>query len=633
MAFGYHGKILRVDLGKGELWTEEKDEQFFRSYMGGGCLGAYYVLQNVKPGIDAFDPGNVMVFGGSVVSGFPVAGFTRHSVTSVSPLTGGIADSEAGGYWARGLKESGFDAVVVQGRASKPVYLFLNNGVAELKDASHIWGLGTGEAQDIIREDNNSPNVRVLGIGPAGEKMVRYAAIVNELKHVNGRGGHGAVMGSKNLKAIAVVGNLFPEASAKEKIMAVAKSFAEKFMSFSASKDLRENGTARLISSQNKTSQLPTRNWTTGYFEEAEDLSRKRIVETIAAGEKGCFACPVVCKKVVAAEKPYHIDPRYGGPEYESLASLGSLNRISDLFAVCKANELCNKYGLDTISAGSSIAFAIDCFENGILTLEDTGGFELKFGDSEILVSLIEKIAFREGFGDFLAEGVKRMAEKLGSKAEKLAVHCKGLEFPAHDPRVKKSLALAFGVTPIGADHMSSSHDGNIMPATPALVADRLKPLGIYGRLGSDDLGPKKVAFFYKTHLAYSMINSLDICVFVMAPARALNFNEVVDAVDAITGWETSLWELIQVGDRRLQMMRAFNIAAGLSAKDDCLPPRMFEPLEGGTTEGKVIDEDDYQKALGTLYELMGWDQDGKPGYSKLVSLDLEWVNEKFLKQ
>lgn len=633
MPFGYHGKILRVDLGKGELWTEEKDEQFFRRYMGGGCLGAYYVLQNVKPGTDAFDPDNVIVFSGSVVSGFPIAGFTRHSVTSVSPLTGGVADSEAGGYWARGLKESGFDAVVVQGRSPKPVYLLLNNGVAELKDASRIWGLGTGEAQDAIRDENNSPNARVLGIGPAGEKMVRYAAIVNEFKHVNGRGGHGAVMGSKNLKAVAVTGNLFPEAFAASDVMAVSRSFAEKFMSFNSSKDLRDNGTARLVTSQNRTSQLPTRNWTSGFFEEADNISRAKIVETIAAGEKGCFACPVVCKKVVAADKPYHIDPRYGGPEYESLASLGSLNRISDLFAVCKANELCNRYGLDTISAGSSIAFAIDCFENGILGLEDTGGIELKFGDSDILVSLIEKIASREGFGDFLAEGVKRMAEKLGPGSEKYAVHCKGLEFPAHDPRVKKSLALAFGVTPIGADHMSSSHDGMITSATPASVADRLKPLGIYERLGSDDLGPKKAAFFHKTHLAYSMINSLDICVFVMAPARALNYNEVVDAVDAITGWETSLWELIQVGDRRLQMMRAFNIASGLSSKDDCLPPRMFEPLKGGATEGKVIDEDVYREALGNLYELMGWDKDGKPGYAKLAALDLDWVYEKFLKQ
>jgi aldehyde:ferredoxin oxidoreductase len=386
MPLGYHGRILRVDLNKGELWTEEKDEQFFRRYMGGGAIGAYYVLNNVKPGTDAFDPENVIVFGGSVVSGLPIAGFTRHSVTSVSPLTGGIADNEAGGFWARGLKDAGFDAVVVQGRSPKPVYLFLNDGKAEIRDASRIWGLSIGEAQDIIREENDDQNVRVLGIGPAGENRVRYACIVNELKHVNGRGGHGAVMGSKNLKAVAVRGNSFPEVADSDGVKAIARSFAEKFMDFPSSKALRDNGTARLVASQNQTSQLPTHNWRSGFFDEADNLSRARIVETIAAGEKGCFACPVVCKKVVAADEPYEIDPRYGGPEYESLATLGSLNKFSDLFAVCKANELCNKFGLDTISAGSSIAFAIDCFENGILTLEDTDGIELGFGKSEILV-------------------------------------------------------------------------------------------------------------------------------------------------------------------------------------------------------------------------------------------------------
>ncbi|MCR4440747.1 MAG: aldehyde ferredoxin oxidoreductase family protein [Peptococcaceae bacterium] len=629
MPYGYHGKILRVNLSKSEIWTEEKDELFFRRYMGGGALGAYYVWQNVKPGTDAFEPENVIVFGGSIVSGFPIAGFTRHSITSVSPLTGGVADSEAGGFWARELKAAGFDAVVVQGRAPHPVYLWINNGRAELKDASHLWGKVTGEAQDLIRQENNDDRIRVLGIGPAGENMVRYACVVNELKHINGRGGHGAVMGSKNLKALAVRGNLFPEAAAPEAVKAIARSFASKFMDYPGSRGLRENGTSRLVSSQNQTFQLPTYNWKTGYFEKAEEISRAKIKETIAAGDEGCFACPVLCKKSVKSDKPYEIDPRYGGPEYESLAALGSYTGISDLYAVCKANELCNKYSLDTISAGASIAFAMECYENGILSLEDTDGIELRFGNSKALLPLVEKIAKREGIGDLLAEGVKRMAEKLGPKAQKFAVHCKGVEFPAHEPRVKKSLSLAYGLTPIGADHMSSLHDGINSPSAPALVTERLKPLGIYEPLEMDDLGPKKVKFFYQTHLIFSVYSSLDICLFCMAPARALDFNELVAAVDAITGWETSLWELVQLGERRLQMMRAFNIAAGLTKEDDMLPPRMYEPLVGGGTNGKVIDEAAYKRALATFYELAGWDEDGKPKESRLNELDLDWVCEK----
>jgi aldehyde:ferredoxin oxidoreductase len=631
MSYGYNGKILRVNLSNGDIWTEERDEQLFRRYMGGGALGAYYVLQNVKPGTDAFDPENVIVFSCSVVTGFPIAGFSRHSITSISPLTGGVADSEAGGFWGRELKAAGFDAIVVQGKAQQPVYLWVSNGCAEIRDASHLWGKVTGEVQDIIRKENNDERIRVLCIGPAGENKVRYACVLNELKHVNGRGGHGAVMGSKNLKAIAVKGNSFPKPADSDAVKMIAKNFTRKFMDFPGTRALRENGTSRLVSLQNQTSQLPTYNWKTGYFEKAEEISRTKIKETIAYGDEGCFACPVLCKKSVKADTPYKIDSRYGGPEYESLAALGSYTGISDLYTVCKANELCNKYSLDTISTGASIAFAMDCYENRILTFEDTDGIELRFGNKEALLPVIEKIAKREGIGDFLAEGVKRMAEKLGTEAQKLAVHCKGVEFPAHDPRIKKSLSLAYSLTPIGADHMASIHDTINSPETPVLVTDRLKPLGIYESLELDDLGPKKVKFFYQTHLVFSMFHCLDVCVFCMAPARALDFNELVTAVSAITGWETSLWELVQVGERRLQMMRAFNVAAGLTKEDDLLPPRMYEPLVGGGTMGKVINEIEYRKALETFYELAGWDEDGKPKESRLIALDLDWVIGKIL--
>lgn len=628
MIYGYHGKILRVDLSRSRTWVEEKDEQFFRLYMGGGALGAYYVLQNVKPGTDAFAPENVIVFGGSVVTGARIAGFTRHSITSVSPLTGGVSDSEAGGFWGRELKVAGFDAVVVEGRSPHPVYLWIKDGVVEIKDALHLWGKVTGDAQEMIREENGDRKIRVLGIGPAGENKVRYACVINELKDANGRGGLGAVMGSKNLKAIAVRGDQFPEEANPERVKAIAKSFVKKFMDYGTA-GLRKGGTGRVVSILNATSQLPTRNWKTGCFDKASEICGTKIKETIFAGDEGCYACPVVCKKAVKADKPYSIDPEYGGPEYETLSALGSYTCISDLPAIAKANELCNKYSLDTISTGAVIAFAMDCYENAILTDKDTDGMELKFGNAAVLIPLIEKIAKREGFGDFLAEGVKRMAEKLGPEAEKLAVHCKGLEFPAHEPRVKKSLALAYGTTPIGADHMAGEHDTSNSTATPGLVTERLKPLGIYERLELDDLGPRKVKFFYYTSLYYSMLNTLDICMFCMAPSRALNYSELVDPVNAITGWETSLWELMKVGDRRLQMMRSFNIAAGMTGDDDLLPPRMHEPMASGGTKGKVIDEFEYRRALATYYGLIGWDENGKPKESKLLELDLEWVNEK----
>lgn len=630
MPFGYHGKILRIDLSKEKYWIEENDENFYRLYMGGGALGAYYILNNVKPGTDAFDPKNMIIFAGSVVSGFPIAGFTRHSVTSISPLTGGVADSEAGGFWARGLKAAGFDAIVVEGKAKNPVYLWINNGNVEIKDASHLWGKVTGDVQDIIREENNNNKIRILSIGPAAENKVLYGCILNELKHVNGRGGHGAVMGSKNLKAIAVYGNLFPKAADPGMVKNIAQSFMKRFMDFPGSRGLREGGTSRILITQNSTSQLPTYNWKTGFFEKAEKISRDSIKEAVGAGDEGCFACPVFCKKSVKAEKPYKLDPKYGGPEYETLATLGSLLGISDLYTVCKANELCNKYSMDTISAGGTIAFAMDCYENGILNLKDTNGLELTFGNSKVLLPIIEKIANREGIGNLLAEGVKKMAERLGEKAKKLAVHCKGLEFPGHDPRVKKSLSLAYSLTPIGADHMSSIHDTLNTPATPTLVRNRLKPLGIYEPLDLDDLGPRKAKYFYQTHVIYSVYSCLDICLFVMAPARALNFNQLVGAVDAITGWETSLWELAQLGERRLQMMRSFNIASGFTKADDMLPPRMFKPMVGGNTDGKKVNLKEFLDAIKTVYDIAGWDENGKPEKSKLAELSIDWVAEKF---
>ncbi len=626
MTYGYHGKILRVDLTEKRIWVEKQDESFFRFYMGGGALGAHYVCKNVRPGTHAFAPENIMVFCGSVITGAPVAGFSRHSVTGISPLTGGIADSEAGGYWGRALKEAGFDAVVIEGRSPEPVYLLIDDGDVEIKDAGHIWGRDTGETQDMIWRENDDEKIRVLGIGPAGENEVYFACIVSELKHFHGRGGHGAVMGSKNLKAIAVKGDKFPPLADQEKVQEIARNFAGRYMDFDYTRVLREIGTSAGISFQNYSGQLPTHNWQTGCFPGAQEISGETMMEEIGEDKGGCFACPVRCKVSVKASKPYPISKRYGGPEYESLASLGSYTGVSNLYAVAKANELCNRYGLDTISTGGVIAFAMDCYENGLLTDEDTGGLELKFGSGRVLLDLIEMIARQEGIGHLLAQGTKKAAESIGGEAKKLAVHCKGLEFPAHEPRVKKSLALAYGTAPIGADHMASEHDFSNTPETPAPIVQRLWPLGISKPLSAQDLGPAKVKFFYYTHILYSVFNSLDTCIFCMAPLKPLGLQELVDAVRAVTGWDMSLWELMKVGERRLQMMRVFNCLAGLDESQDALPPRMFEPLQGGETHGMAISPEEYEKALKLYYDMAGWDSEGIPRYSKLVELDLEWV-------
>lgn len=625
MPYGYNGKILRVDLTESKVWVDEKDENFYRFYMGGGAMGAYYVLNNVTPGTDAFDPSNIMFFGGSVISGAPISGFSRYTVSSVSPLTGGIADSEAGGYWAKELKSAGFDAIVVQGCSPEPVYLWVNNGNVEIKPASHLWGKNTGDAEEIIREENNDKKIRIISIGPAGENKVRFACIITELRSANGRGGLGAVMGSKNLKAIAVRGDNFPEFADKEMVKGVAKEFIRKYMDTECG-GLKVGGSGPFIDFQNETGQLPTLNFRTGYFEKASEISGTKLKETMFTKDEGCFACAVRCKKGVKAEEPYKIDEKYGGPEYECLAALGAYTGVSDTNAVAKARELCNKYTLDSISTGATIAFAMDCYENGIITDEDTGGIKLNFGNAEALLQLIELITRREGFGNILAEGVKRAAEKFGDKAKQYAIHCKGLEFPAHDPRVKRSLALEYGTVPIGADHMASEHDTQNSPATLDFIVEKFKPMGIYERLSLTELGYKKVRFFHHTGLYFSMIDCVDICKYCVVPSRALNYNDVVDAFAGITGWETSLLELVQLGERRLQMMRAFNIASGMTKDDDMLPPRMFEPMENN---GNKVDKDEYLKALDLYYKFIGWSDDGKPNKSRLLQLDLEWVVDK----
>jgi aldehyde:ferredoxin oxidoreductase len=542
MTYGYSGKILRVDLTTDKTTVEQPSEIFYRRYMGGGALGAYYLLKELEPGIDPLSPGNIIVFATGVPTGFPLAGMSRHSVISKSPLTNTIAESEAGGWWGPELKAAGYDAVVVKGRAEKPVYLWINDGKVDIKSAENIWGRYPDEAQKTLFEELGDKNVRIAMIGPGGERLVRYAAISNNLRHYNGRAGLGAVMGSKNLKAIAVRGKNRPKAADMTALKAIIKEFGAHFKESPALIGLNTLGSAGNVNPLNEDGQLPTKNFRTGYFEEADQISGEHIHETIFYKAEGCFACPIQCKMAVKAYEPYDIDPEYGGPEYEALASLGAYTMVSDIHAVSKASELCNKYGIDTISTGSSIAFAMECYENGIIRDEDTGGIRLKFGNAEALVKIVEQIGLREGLGDLLAEGTKRAAEHLGKGAHKYAMHVKGYEFPAHDPRAKQSVGLAYATNAYGADHMSTIHD----PAfSPGLSKEALEPMNSFGLLDPlppEDLSEEKVRFFYYTQLISSYLNALDVCMYVCYPMQYWTTSEFINVIKAISGWEVTQW-------------------------------------------------------------------------------------------
>ncbi len=629
MPYGYNGKIVRVDLTTKTVTVEEPGDLVYRTYFGGGGLASYYLLKELKPGIDPLSADNILVFASSVISGAPIAGMVRYTVAAKSPLTGAYGEAEAGGFWGPELKFAGFDAVIVTGKAEKPSYLWINDGLVEIRSADRVWGLETGPAQEQIREELQEKRARVALIGPAGENLVRYACVVNELKHANGRTGMGAVMGSKNLKAVAVRGTKKLDIHDPEKLRALSKELAELIGRHGPNKVLRKLGTSNLVQVINSQGILPTRNFRTGFFEGADKISGERMAETILKSEEGCYACAVRCKRAVEIPAgPYPTSRKYGGPEYETLASLGSLLCIDDLAAVAKGNELCNRYTLDTISTGVAIGFAMECYERGILTKADTEGVEFAFGNPEAMLKGIEWIAFRRpGLGNLLADGVKIAAARIGKGSEEFALHIKGQELPMHDPRGKTGQGLSFAVSPTGADHVRAPHDTPFQAPGPNL--GRIALLGLLEPIDGREMGPRKARNFTYLHFIWSLYESLGVCNFVAGPVWALTLPKLVEVLQAVTGWETSLWELMKVGERTITMGRVFNLREGFGRKDDTLPERLFEPLESGALKGKGIDRREFEDLLTLYYEAMGWDpKEGVPTRGKLAELNLYWLDE-----
>ncbi|MCD6088395.1 aldehyde ferredoxin oxidoreductase family protein [Candidatus Bathyarchaeota archaeon] len=615
MPYGYLGRILRVNLSKDKLSIEYPDEIFYRRYLGGEGFVAYYLLKELKPGIDPLGPENKLIFAAGPVTGVPIAGNSRNSIGAKSPLTGGFGESEVGGYWGAELKHAGFDAVIIEGKASSPVYLWIHNGEAEIRDASHIWGLETGDAQRVIREELNDNLVRVALIGPGGENLVRYACIMVDLKDAAGRTGMGAVMGSKNLKAVAVRGSGRIEVSDKRILTELSKHLIQKV------KDMRlcEYGTGSLFEEYAASGNLPIRNFRDGEFQNAAALSAKNVKATVRVGMEGCYACPIRCKKIVKIDEPFTVDPAYGGPEYEALASLGSNCGVDDLKAVCKANEICNRFSIDVISAGVSIAFAMECYENGLISDKETGGLKLKFGNAEALVRMVEMIGRREGLGDLLAEGVKRASEKIGKDSERFAMHVKGQEIPMHEPRFKKALGVGYAVSPTGADHMHNFHDTFLTPNSQELSV--LAELGILEPIPLEKLCPGKIrALIYAVDWRV-LDNCLLLCSFV-----PWDYVQKTSIVRAVTGWNTTAWELMKTGERITTMARVFNIREGFGRKDDWLPERFFNPRISGVLSDTAIDPEEFREAIDTYYKMMGWDENGVPTREKLEELDIGWV-------
>ncbi len=631
MPCGYTGKILHVDLTQAKIETEEPAESFYRTYMGGSAMGVYYVLRDTKAETDALSPENVLTLMNSVVTGAGIAGQSRISANARSPFTGAIGDSQAGGFFPAELKFAGVDGIVFKGRSPKPVYLAIIDGKAELHDAAHLAGKVTGDAEDAIKNELGDPKIQVLQHGPAAEKGVRFSSLVNMCSRNNGRTGMGLVMASKNLRAVAVRGTKKPAVADARALAALNKLGVAWIPTNGDVKAVGEFGTASVVLPQNSSGTLPTRNYNEGQFESAETISGERMADTILIRRETCFACTVRCKRVVEVkEGPYPVDPRYGGPEYETIGTFGSYCGIDNLAAIARANQICNMHGVDTISGGATIAFAMECFEKGIITTRETGGIELRFGNADAMLAVLEQIVTASGaLGRVLSQGSARAAKVWGKGAEELLITVKNQEAPAHMPQAKKTLALIYAVNPFGADHQSSEHDPMYEAGLATdLYLKNLAQLGLTNPPAQNDFGPEKVRFAYLGEVFYSLMDTLDLCQFVWGPAWCLfGPAETVEMVKAVTGWDVTLDELMDVGRRRLNLLRTFNARAGFTRKEDKLPAKFFKPLAGsGPTAGVAVNEADFTAALNQYYQLNGWTSDGIPTPHSLKQLKLDWA-------
>ncbi len=576
MPRGYWDRILHVDLTTGSTRIEQLGDAFWRRHLGGRGLIAHYLLTEVPAGADPLGPEAVLVFAAGVLTGIPFPGAGRHSVGARSPLTGGYGEAEAGGFWGAELKHAGWDAIVVHGRAEKPVYLWIKDDEVELRDAQHLWGHETGEVEDALRAELGDRLVRVAQTGIAGENLVHFAGVVNDLNELAARTGLGAVMGSKRLKAIAVRGTRKVPVADPTQPQAVAKwvvaTMDEKHYNF------HHFGTGAPMKGKHLEGHLIVRNFQDGQWDLVDRIDAHAIVDGgYRERMDGCFACSVRCKKRVRDEA-MAVEPRYGGPEYETLGAIGTNLTVADLPILLRANQRLNQLGMDTISFGVTVGWAMECYERGLLTDAETGGLPLHWGDGSTLLQLIELVARRERpLGDLLADGALAAARRLGRGTEQYVVHVKGLELGMHDPRAMRDKLEDYPVTPTGGDHTGASQ-----PRT-------------------------------------SVRNMAGLCQF-------LQYDEVtvLDLLRAATGWDLTAEELRAAVARGLTLARLFNLREGITATDDRLPPRLHESIRSGPLADRRLSEQEVAGVVQTYYQQQGWDARGVPTPETLVALGLQ---------
>ena len=625
MIGGVHGKILHVDLTTSGHWVEELSEDVYRLLVGGRALTAYLLLRDTPTRVEPLGPDNLLIFAPGILQGTNLPGSGRHGVGAKSPLTGAIASSEAGGWWGYEFKRTGYDALVVHGRAESPVYLWIKDLDVEIRDANLLWGQKTYPTEQAIRQELGDNQVRIAQIEQAGENQVLYAAVMHDVTRAAGRNGAGAVMGSKNLKAVVVRGTQRVPIADRSGMAEVAKWFGDNYkdlMSWAA-KDIGQ-GTQGGLSHLAHTGGLPTKNFGKPVFENAELLSGDRNYEMLLKDRDTCQACPVACKQVFEYEDedPYRkLNPEYGGPEYEAMGALGPVCYVDDNIAVAKANELCNADGLDPISTGMSIGFVMECFENEVISTKDTNGLEFRWGDADLMVRAVEMIAHREGFGDIMAEGVARMRQRFGQEAALFDITVKGQELPMHEPRLKVALGIGYAVAPVGADHMMNIHDTAYTKAGRGIdrVNTALPDDQKIGPISNKILNDEKLRLM-NVEVNWQHFQDCALCCMFYP----YDYAQLAQVMTAITGVEYTIQDILAVGARAQTLSRLFNYREGFTVEDDTLPKRVRTAFSEGPIKGVGISDEDFAWSKRRFYELMGWDPDsGTPTETCLAALEL----------
>jgi len=605
------GKLLRVNLTDKNMIEEKISEKIFKQYIGGSGMATKYLYDEVEAGTDAYSKENKVIFATGPFQGYVLPGGAKWTVVSRSPLTNTFGVTTAGAEWGSRFKKTGYDMIIIEGKSEEPLYIWINNGKVELKTAEHLWGKDSVETVRLIREELDNKNISVATIGPAGENKVGIGCIVADEHSFAGRCGFGAVMGSKKLKAIAVQGNKNVPLANEDELKKLNKILYKR-LSVNSENNFTAHGTAVDLIGCEEGGDLPIKYWTKSkWTEKAEKIGAPNFTEKLNAKSWPCLYCPVGCHRHVEFE--YQGEKIEGaGAEYETLGMIGSNCLIDDLDVISKANDLCNRLGMDTISAGSYVAFTMECYDKGILNSEDLNGLKANWGNGQYLLEMLSQIGQKEGFGALFSRGIRPAAQKFGKEAKKLTVEVKNLDFPAHDPRTYFSLAINYATSTRGACHLRGyPHVGE---GGTMLIPE----------MGFDQ-APERFTMEGKAEITAlfqdiaALHDSLVICIFI--PIQGLSLTETADLFNYATGLKITAQELMKVGERIVNLQRQMNIEDGIDIKDDKLPQKMFEPGQEGFRKGQVPEP--FKKSLLKYYDLRGWSQDGRPTVKKLEELEI----------